>query len=75
MPYHHFTREERYIVSHMALAEFSFGEIGRRIGKHHGDEFRNVLAARYSAHSSLFIYHCTLPMHRFISLPVFLVMR
>jgi len=36
MPYHHFTREERYIVSHMVLAGFSFRAIGRCIGKHHG---------------------------------------
>jgi IS30 family transposase len=42
MPYHHFTREERYIVSHMALAGFSFREIGRHIGKHHGSISREI---------------------------------
>jgi len=42
MPYHHFTREERYIVSHMAVAGFSFREIGRRIGKHHASISREI---------------------------------
>jgi hypothetical protein len=34
MPYHHFTREEQYVISHMAIVGFSLREIGRRIGRH-----------------------------------------
>ena len=28
MPYHHFTRQERYVISHLAVAGFSLREIG-----------------------------------------------
>jgi IS30 family transposase len=42
MPYHHFTREERYLVSYMVVAGFSLREIGRRIGKHHGSISREI---------------------------------
>jgi hypothetical protein len=30
MPYHHFTTEKRYVISHMAIARFSLREIARR---------------------------------------------
>jgi IS30 family transposase len=30
MPYHHFSTEERYVISHLAIAGFSLREIGRR---------------------------------------------
>ena len=42
MPYHHFTRQERYVISHLAVAGFSFREIGRRIGRHHTSVAREL---------------------------------
>ncbi len=42
MPYHHFTREERYVISHLALAGCSLREIGRRIGRHHASIGREI---------------------------------
>jgi IS30 family transposase len=62
MPYHHFTREERYIVSHMALAGFSFREIGRRIGKHHGSISREIKRNRPTyADDAVYWYYDTHP--------------
>jgi transposase, IS30 family len=46
MPYHHFTREDRYVISHMALAGFSLREIGRRIGRHHTSISREITRNR-----------------------------
>jgi len=42
MPYHHFTREERYVISHLAVAGFSLREIGRRIGRNHTSISREI---------------------------------
>ena len=42
MPYHHFTRQEGYVISHLAVAGFSFREIGRRIGRHHASISREI---------------------------------
>jgi len=42
MPYHHFTREERYVISHLAIAGLSLREIGRRIGRHHTSISREI---------------------------------
>jgi IS30 family transposase len=42
MPYHHFTTEERYIISHMSLEGFSLRKIGRRIGRHHTSISREI---------------------------------
>jgi transposase, IS30 family len=42
MPYHHFTTEERYVISHMSIAGFSLREIGRRIGRHHTSISREI---------------------------------
>ena len=42
MPYHHFTREERYVISHLAVAGFSLREIGRRLGRHHASIGREI---------------------------------
>lgn len=42
MSYHHFTTEERYVISHMSLAGFSLREIGRRIGRHHTSISREI---------------------------------
>ena len=42
MPYRHFTTEERYLIAHMHIAEFSLREIGRRIGRHHGSISREI---------------------------------
>jgi len=42
MPYHHFTREERYIVSHLSIAGFPLREIARRLGRHHTSISREI---------------------------------
>jgi transposase, IS30 family len=42
MPYHHFTREERYVISHLAVAGISLREIGRRLGRHHTSISREI---------------------------------
>jgi len=42
MPYHHFTRQERYVISHLAVAGFSLREIGRRIGRNHTSISREI---------------------------------
>jgi IS30 family transposase len=46
MPYHHFTTEEQYVISHMVLADFSLRAIGRRIGRHHTSISREVARNR-----------------------------
>jgi IS30 family transposase len=46
MPYHHFTTEERYVISHMVIADFSLREIGRRIGRHHTSISREITRNR-----------------------------
>ena len=46
MPYHHFTTEERYVISHMAIAGFSLREIGRHIGRHHTSISREIARNR-----------------------------
>jgi IS30 family transposase len=46
MPYRHFTTEERYIIAHMHIAEFSLREIGRRIGRHHVSISREIARNR-----------------------------
>lgn len=42
MPYHHFTREEQYVIAHLTIAEFSQREIGRRLGRHHTSIGREI---------------------------------
>ncbi len=46
MPYHHFTTEECYVISHMAIAGFSLREIGRHIGRHHTSISREIAQNR-----------------------------
>jgi IS30 family transposase len=35
MPYNHLSENERYVISHLAVAEYSVREIARRIKRHH----------------------------------------
>jgi IS30 family transposase len=35
MSYTHLTPHERYVISHLKIAEFSLREIARRLGRHH----------------------------------------
>ena len=46
MPYHHFSTEERYVISHLAIAGFSLREIGRRIQRHHTSISREIARNR-----------------------------
>lgn len=42
MSYTHFTEKERYVISHLKLANFSIREIGRRLGRHHTSISREI---------------------------------
>jgi transposase, IS30 family len=42
MSYTHFTEKERYVISHLKLAEFSLREIARRLGRHHTSISREI---------------------------------
>jgi IS30 family transposase len=62
MPYHHFTREERYVISHLVLADFSLREIGRRIGRHHTSIRREIERNRPTyADDAVYWYYVTHP--------------
>jgi len=42
MSYTHLTEKERYVISHMHMAHFSFREIGRRLGRYHTSIRREI---------------------------------
>ena len=46
MSYHHLNENERYVISHLWAAHFSFHEIGRRLGRDHTTILREVKRAR-----------------------------
>jgi len=62
MPYHHFTREEQYVISHMAIVGFSLREIGRRIGRHHTSINREIRRNRPTYVETQWgqVFHCSI---------------
>jgi IS30 family transposase len=42
MPYHHFTRDEQYVITYMVLADFSLRKIARELGRHHTSVSREI---------------------------------
>jgi IS30 family transposase len=42
MPYTHLTERDRYVISHLSLAGYSYREIGRRIGRDHTTISREI---------------------------------
>ena len=42
MSYTHLTEKERYVISHLKLANFSLREIARRLGRHHTSISREI---------------------------------
>jgi IS30 family transposase len=42
MPYMHLTPQERYVISHLKVANYSLREIARRLGRHHTTISREI---------------------------------
>jgi transposase, IS30 family len=42
MPYTHLTEKDRYVISHLKIADFSLREIGRRLGRDHSTISREI---------------------------------
>lgn len=42
MSYTHLTENERYVISHMKIAQFPLREIARRLGRHHSSIIREI---------------------------------
>jgi transposase, IS30 family len=63
MPYHHFTREERYVISHLKLEGFSLREIGRRLGRHYTSISREIMRNRPTyADDAVYWYYVSQPV-------------
>jgi IS30 family transposase len=63
MSYTHFTEKERYVISHLKLAEFSDREIGRRLGRHHTSISREIDRNRPTyADDAVYWYYVTQPV-------------
>ena len=46
MSYHHLTQQERYVISHLSVAQYSIREIARRLGRHHSTVSRELRKAK-----------------------------
>ena len=63
MSYTHLTEKERYVISHLVLAEFSLREIGRRLGRHHTSISREIKRNRPTyADDAVYWYYVTHPV-------------
>lgn len=63
MSYSHITEKERYVISHLVLAEFSLREIARRLGRHHTSISREIKRNRPTyADDAVYWYYVTQPV-------------
>ncbi|MCM0083159.1 helix-turn-helix domain-containing protein [Geomonas sp. Red32] len=42
MSYTHLTEKERYVISHLKMADYPLREIARRLGRHHTSISREI---------------------------------
>ena len=42
MPYHHLTRQERFVIHQMRIEEFSVAETARALGRHRSTVYREL---------------------------------
>jgi IS30 family transposase len=63
MSYTHLTKQERYVISHLNVAKFSFREIARRINRHHTTVSRELkrIKSQYP-YSSVYWHDWTHPV-------------
>jgi IS30 family transposase len=61
MSYTHLTEQERYVISHLKVAEFSLREIARRIKRHHTTVSRELKRIRSQYPYSVYWYDWTHP--------------
>ena len=61
MSYTHLTEQERYVISHLTIAEFSLREIARRINRHHTTVSRELKRIRSQYPYSVYWYDWTHP--------------
>ena len=61
MSYTHLTEQERYVISHLTIAEFSLREIARRINRHHTTVSRELKRIKAQYPYSVYWYDWTHP--------------
>jgi IS30 family transposase len=61
MPYKHLTENERYVISHLKCAGFSFREIARRINRHHATISRELKRNKPKYDDTVYWYDWTHP--------------
>ncbi len=61
MSYTHLTEQERYVISHLKVAEFSLREIARRINRHHTTVSRELKRIKSQYPYSVYWYDWTHP--------------
>jgi len=63
MSYTHITEKERYVISHLVLANFSLREIARRLGRHHTSISREIKRNRPTySDDAVYWYYVTQPV-------------
>ena len=64
MSYHHLTQQERYVISHLSVAQFSIREIARRLGRHHSTISRELNKAKDRYPRTVYWYDWAQPLAR-----------
>lgn len=64
MSYHHLTQQERYVISHLSVAQFSIREIARRLGRHHSTISRELKKAKDRHPWTVYWYDWAQPLAR-----------
>jgi transposase, IS30 family len=57
MSYTHITENERYVISHLKSAGYSFGEIGLRLGRDHTSIMREISRNRPTCADDAVYWH------------------